>query len=53
MTSEGRVDGNLNLSRALGDLFYKRDARPQREPDAQCCSVLRVRYESGVYVESR
>eukprot|EP00745_Piridium_sociabile_P040746 TRINITY_DN7906_c0_g2_i1.p1 TRINITY_DN7906_c0_g2~~TRINITY_DN7906_c0_g2_i1.p1 ORF type:complete len:451 (+),score=54.34 TRINITY_DN7906_c0_g2_i1:158-1510(+) len=22
----GRVDGNLNLSRALGDLYYKRDA---------------------------
>ena len=25
MTEEGRVDGNLNLSRALGDLRYKSD----------------------------
>ncbi|KAH0484384.1 MAG: hypothetical protein KVP17_004759 [Porospora cf. gigantea B] len=28
----GRVDGNLNLSRSLGDLFYKKDAAiPARE----------------------
>ena len=26
VTNEGRVDGNLNLSRALGDLKYKTDA---------------------------
>ena len=25
VTEEGRVDGNLNLSRALGDLTYKKD----------------------------
>ena len=25
VTAEGRVDGNLNLSRALGDFAYKKD----------------------------
>lgn len=25
--SDGRVNGNLNLSRALGDLEYKRDEK--------------------------
>ena len=25
--TEGRVEGNLNLSRALGDLLYKRNVR--------------------------
>lgn len=31
---EGRVDGNLNLSRALGDLKYKtnRSLRPEEQP---------------------
>lgn len=25
LVSEGRINGNLNLSRALGDLEYKKD----------------------------
>eukprot|EP00413_Alexandrium_margalefii_P030533 CAMPEP_0204570210 /NCGR_PEP_ID=MMETSP0661-20131031/38185_1 /ASSEMBLY_ACC=CAM_ASM_000606 /TAXON_ID=109239 /ORGANISM="Alexandrium margalefi, Strain AMGDE01CS-322" /LENGTH=287 /DNA_ID=CAMNT_0051578381 /DNA_START=57 /DNA_END=914 /DNA_ORIENTATION=- len=33
VTAEGRVDGNLNLSRALGDFAYKKDA--SRKPTEQ------------------
>jgi protein phosphatase 1G len=37
VSQEGRVDGNLNLSRALGDLMYKgRDALP---PEAQAVTA--------------
>jgi len=31
VTNEGRINGNLNLSRALGDLVYKRDRRLKPE----------------------
>eukprot|EP00927_Polykrikos_kofoidii_P066235 TRINITY_DN61872_c0_g1_i1.p1 TRINITY_DN61872_c0_g1~~TRINITY_DN61872_c0_g1_i1.p1 ORF type:complete len:473 (+),score=91.22 TRINITY_DN61872_c0_g1_i1:43-1461(+) len=31
VTGEGRVNGNLNLSRALGDLFYKKNRRLKPE----------------------
>jgi len=31
VNKEGRVNGNLNLSRALGDFFYKRDRRLKPE----------------------
>jgi hypothetical protein len=27
VVSDGRVNGNLNLSRAMGDLEYKKDAK--------------------------
>ena len=27
ITSEGRIDGNLNLSRAIGDMRYKRNPK--------------------------
>ena len=37
VTREGRIDGNLNLSRALGDLCYKDDAT--RSPAAQKLSA--------------
>lgn len=32
--TEGRVDGNLNLSRSLGDLKYKRvpNLKPEEQP---------------------
>jgi protein phosphatase len=30
INAEGRIDGNLNLSRALGDLAYKK--RPNLKP---------------------
>lgn len=34
ITPEGRVDGNLNLSRSIGDLRYKKnkDLTPQEHP---------------------
>jgi serine/threonine protein phosphatase PrpC len=34
ITPEGRVDGNLNLSRAMGDLRYKKnkDLKPEEHP---------------------
>ena len=31
LVSEGRINGNLNLSRAIGDLEYKKD--PKLTPD--------------------
>ena len=32
VNEEGRINGNLNLSRAIGDLFYKRNDRlPPKE----------------------
>lgn len=36
VTNEGRVNGNLNLSRALGDLFYKKNK--QLKPQEQLIS---------------
>lgn len=43
VVTEGRVDGNLNLSRALGDLKYKtnKDLKPEEwpitaYPDVRC-----------------
>lgn len=33
ITPEGRIDGNLNLSRAIGDLRYKKkDLKPEEHP---------------------
>jgi len=37
VTSEGRIEGNLNLSRALGDFYYKR-TRKQGTPETQMIS---------------
>ena len=46
VVSEGRVDGNLNLSRALGDLKYKtnKDLKPEEwpitaNPDVKCVDL--------------
>jgi serine/threonine protein phosphatase PrpC len=36
--AEGRVNSNLNLSRALGDLEYKKDAN--RPPEKQLISAM-------------
>jgi serine/threonine protein phosphatase PrpC len=49
VSDEGRVDHNLNLSRALGDLTYKKGADlPQSHqkiscvPDVSCFRIVRV-----------
>ena len=46
VVTEGRVDGNLNLSRALGDLKYKtnKDLKPEEwpitaNPDVKCVDL--------------
>jgi serine/threonine protein phosphatase PrpC len=46
IVAEGRVDGNLNLSRALGDLKYKtnKDLKPEEwpitaNPDVKCVDL--------------
>jgi hypothetical protein len=36
--SDGRINGNLNLSRAIGDLEYKSD--PNLGPEKQIISVV-------------
>ncbi|CAK0898395.1 unnamed protein product, partial [Prorocentrum cordatum] len=44
VTSEGRVDGNLNLSRALGDFAYKKDPKlKQTEQKISCEAEMRTR----------
>lgn len=44
ITPEGRVDGNLNLSRAIGDLRYKKNKalKPEEHPVTAFPDVLRV-----------
>ena len=37
MITEGRVDGNLNLTRSLGDLKYKH--RPHLKPEEQAITA--------------
>eukprot|EP00397_Hematodinium_sp_SG-2012_P019481 GEMP01020018.1.p1 GENE.GEMP01020018.1~~GEMP01020018.1.p1 ORF type:complete len:519 (+),score=164.63 GEMP01020018.1:167-1723(+) len=44
VNEEGRVDGNLNLSRALGDLFYKRGSGGPE--DQKICGVPHVKHAS-------
>jgi len=46
VNAEGRVDGNLNLSRAIGDLIHKKNANlPLKEqaitsfPDVKCVKI--------------
>eukprot|EP00930_Biecheleria_cincta_P035000 TRINITY_DN24115_c0_g1_i1.p1 TRINITY_DN24115_c0_g1~~TRINITY_DN24115_c0_g1_i1.p1 ORF type:complete len:394 (-),score=51.47 TRINITY_DN24115_c0_g1_i1:609-1637(-) len=45
VTSEGRIDGNLNLSRAIGDLAYKQNKK--LKPHQQKISVVpEIKYHS-------
>jgi len=41
--TEGRVDGNLNLTRSLGDLKYKH--RPHLKPEEQAITANPDTYE--------
>ena len=44
ITPEGRVDGNLNLSRSIGDLRYKKNKnlKPEEHPVTAFPDVMRV-----------
>jgi len=44
ITPEGRVDGNLNLSRAIGDLRYKKNKalKPEEHPVTAYPEVMKV-----------
>jgi len=43
VSSEGRIEGNLNLSRALGDFEYKRTRKTQRPEEQMISGVPDVR----------
>merc|ERR1719499_2497734 len=48
VTAEGRVDGNLNLSRALGDFAYKKDkSLKPTEQKISCEAEVRHRELNG------
>lgn len=44
ITPEGRVDGNLNLSRSIGDLRYKKNKnlKPEEHPVTAYPDVMRI-----------
>ena len=48
ITNEGRVDGNLNLSRSIGDLRYKKNKslKPEEHPVTAFPDVLKFERNS-------